>query len=156
MQRNKKWFCEECHEPMDEHGDFAKCPACGAEVWYEGEGTYKQEQQEAELAEQLHGAWFCQRCRVKMEPITGDFAKCPECGAEVWYGDGKKAEPSTDEIRELMEDFTRTHASSPYEAMIGGRAAHGGGGSKTGKAKDKRTAMRKPTCEQLYQRLFNS
>ena len=28
--------------------------------------------------------WFCQECRVLMEPQAGMFDKCPECGAEAW------------------------------------------------------------------------
>lgn len=152
-----KWFCEECHTAMEQHRDFDKCPACGAEVWPTGEGTYKKEQQAAELAEKVHGHWFCQRCREPMETITADFAKCPCCGAEVWFGKTPHAaeHDGEDNIAALMQDFAGTHTSEIYAAMVGGRPAHGGG-SRNGKAKDKRTAMKKPTCEQLYQRLCNS
>ena len=152
------WFCEECHVKMEQFKDYAKCPECGAEVWLDGEGSYERETQAADIAEQIHGKWFCQRCQRQMETITGDFAKCPECGAEVWFGMTKQETKrvTKDEITELMKDFTKTHESEPYAAMIGGRAAHGGGGSRTRKAKDKRAAMKKPTCEELYRRLCNS
>ena len=29
--------------------------------------------------------WFCQKCRVMMEPVNADFCRCPNCGSEVWY-----------------------------------------------------------------------
>ena len=153
----KPWFCEECHVEMEEHGDFAKCPECGAEVWREGEGSYERDRRAAEIAEKIHGKWFCQRCRIEIKTIDGDFAKCPECGTEVWFGKAPKEVEgmSRDEIKELMQDFAGTHTSEIYAAMVGGRPAHGGG-SRNGKAKDKRMAMKKPTCEQLYQRLCNS
>lgn len=156
--KRKAWFCEECHVEMEEHGDFAKCPLCGAEVWREGEGSYDRDRRAAELAEKIHGKWFCQRCRIEMKAIDGDFAKCPECGAEVWFGKAPKDvdDLTRDEIKELMQDFTRNHMQEPYAAMIGGRPAHGGGGGRSGKSKDKRAAMKKPTCEQLYHRLCNS
>ena len=156
--KKEDWFCEECHIPMDDKGDFFKCPTCEAEVWAEGEGSYSKEQQAADLAEKVHGQWFCQRCRVPMETVTGDFAKCPTCGAEVWFGKTPQEvkEITGEDIETLMQDFARNHQDEPYAAMIGGRAARGGGGSKNGKGKDKRIAMKKPTCEALYQRLCNS
>ena len=84
--KNKQWFCEECHILMEQKGDFAKCPVCGAEVWHRGEGQYRREMPGADIAVKIHGRWFCQNCRTEMEPITEDFAKCPHCAAEVWYG----------------------------------------------------------------------
>lgn len=146
---------------MEQKGDFAKCPVCGAEVWHRGEGQYRREMPGADIAVKIHGRWFCQNCRTEMEPITEDFAKCPHCAAEVWYGKTphevrrREEHLTNDEIEELMRDFSQNHKGTVYEAMIGGKAARGGSGSKNGKGKDKREARRKPTHEELFRRLVN-
>lgn len=152
----KSWLCEECGVAMEwkNGGDFCKCPSCGAEVWEEGEGGYKGNQQEAEVAQKIHGKWFCQKCRDEMQPIDGAFCKCPSCGAEVWYGN-KNKQFEEKEIKELMDTFALDGGKmTVYEAMIGGRAAKGkGGGSHTKSRTKKRDQLKKPTTEELYRRL---
>ncbi len=102
--------------------------------------------------------WFCQRCMVMMEPKDGNvFFKCPVCGTEVWPEERDKTgveELSTDAIAELMQDNLVQHQTSVFEAMIGGKAAHGGGGNKNGHSSSQRKmALQKPTTNQLYTRL---
>lgn len=86
-----------------------------------------------------------------------DFFKCPVCGTEVWPEERNKTgveELSTDAIEELMQDNLVHHQASVFDAMIGGKAAHGGGGSRNGHSSSQRKmAMQKPSTTELYNRL---
>lgn len=147
----KVWLCQECRTVMQhQEAGFDKCPLCGAEAWPDGEGTYQRDKRGAELGVKKHGVWYCQRCRVPMIPIDEYYCKCPECAAEVWYGD-RKREDAIREIRAMME----TADGNPYQepgglALPNTRPVKGGGGHTRVRHK---ADMRKPTTEELYRRL---
>lgn len=154
MDKARTWFCQECQTMMEHHREgFDKCPVCGAEAWPSGEASYQRERPKAAaLAQKIHGVWYCQRCRVPMIPVDGDYCKCPECTAEVWYGTEKKREDMR-EIMETTEEFPVFHHAGESPA-VGGRPAKGGG-SHNGRGRRK-ADMQKPTTEELYRRLCSS
>lgn len=156
MENGKAWFCEECRTMMEpQPGGFDKCPVCGTEAWPAGEAHYEQDKKQAAMAQKIHGVWYCQRCRVPMVPIDDTYCKCPQCAAEVWYGN-PHAE-TRDDIRAVMETTEEfpvfNHSQGIYAAMIGGRPTKGGG-SRNGKPRHK-ADLSKPTTEELYRRLCN-
>lgn len=66
-------------------------------------------------------AWFCQKCRVMMEPVSEDFCRCPECGSEVWYSysqDRVAGPPATDGSYVSL-------SLQPGENIMGGGASTG-------------------------------
>ena len=94
---------------------------------------------------------------VMMEPKDGNvFFKCPVCGTEVWPEERDKTgieELSTDAIDELMQDNLAKHQTSVFDAMIGGKAAHGGGNKNGHSSIQRKMALQKPSTNQLYNRL---
>jgi DNA-directed RNA polymerase subunit M/transcription elongation factor TFIIS len=158
MSETGVWFCQECRTMMEHHEEgFDKCPSCGAEAWPSGEASYQRERPKAAaLAQKIHGVWYCQRCRVPMVPVDGDYCKCPECTAEVWYGTKKRdGQADMQELMETTEEFpVFLHAGEVCMGTGGGRPARGGG-SHSGKSRHKAN-MQKPTTEELYRRLCNS
>lgn len=85
--------------------------------------------------------WFCQECRIMMEPVNEDFCRCPQCGSEVWYNysadkvKGKSEEPGAYVSLSMQEG----------ERVLGG----GSGVSCVGKHEKK-----KRSPQQLYNQLF--
>ena len=153
----KAWFCQECRTVMEHHSEgYDKCPECGAEVWPDGEASYRHERPKAAaLAQKIHGIWYCQRCRVPMTPVDGDYCKCPECAAEVWYGTKKqKDELDMQAMMETTEDSPVYLYPGEYSPAAGGRPVKGGG-SHSGKGRRK-ADISKPTTEDLYRQLCNS
>lgn len=150
----KTWFCQECRTIMQHHAEgFEKCPSCGAEAWPFGEGTYKRDERGAELATKKHGVWYCQRCRVPMIPVDEYYCKCPQCAAEIWYGDKKPGRSDARALRAMMET---TEANPVYDAApsftpAGNARPVKGGGSHA--RKRHKADMAKPTTAELYRRL---
>lgn len=155
MDKARTWFCQECQTMMEHHREgFDKCPTCGAEAWPSGEASYQRERPKAAaLAQKIHGVWYCQRCRVPMIPVDGDYCKCPECTAEVWYGTEKKKE-NMKELMETTEEFPVFHRAGESCPAAGGHPTKGGG-SHNGRGRRK-VDMQKPTTEELYRRLCSS
>lgn len=141
---------------MEWHAEgFFKCPVCGAEVWPSAEGSYSHgNDRAAKLAQKLHGVWYCQQCRVPMQPIDGDFCKCPHCGTEIWYGKSAGGRENIKELMETTEEFpVFVHADELCLGVGGGRLSKGAARSSS-RSSRRKALLRKPSTEQLYRQLF--
>lgn len=98
--------------------------------------------------------WLCLDCRVVMLQVNEDYCKCPICGTEVWH-DYNNEKLTVDYVKELMEDNLITHQRTVYDAMIGGKPIKGSS-SNNAKSRGKKQAMKKPSANELYNRLAKS
>ena len=65
--------------------------------------------------------WFCQKCRIMMQPVDADHCKCQQCGSEVWYDFSQDAVPGPP----APDNSYVSLSLQPGENIMGGGASTG-------------------------------